>query len=383
MKLTIIGGTGLIGSQVVQKLTAAGHQAVPAAPSTGVDLITGKGLDQAVKGAEVVVNVANSPTFDEASLDFFRTSMNNVLAAGERAGVRHQVVLSIVGVDQVPQLDYYRAKTLQEDLLRQGPTPYSIVRATQFFEFMNTVVSETSDDTIVRLPSTRLEPIASADVADAVVEVSTGTPLRGTRNVAGPDVFPLDELGRVTLAAQHDNRTVVTDDRAGMFAGITGDVLTAGPDAYLAATHYQDWIESTTAGQKPRSNAWQSAITVVQEVEPPFIPAGAHAMTIVVEWPPGHPGNPPHRHSGPCFGYVLDGEMVFELEGEPARVVRAGETFWEPGGDVIHYQDGNNRDDIPVRFTVTMLCEPGKPMLTVVDEEELVRRQNRRAPRAK
>ena len=190
MRLTVIGGTGLIGSQVVQRLTAAGHRAVPAAPSTGVDLITGEGLDQVLEGAEVVVNLANSPTFDEASLDFFRTTMNNLLAAGERAGVRHQVILSIVGVDQVPQLDYYRAKTLQEDLLRQGPTPYSIVRATQFFEFMDAVLSSTSDDTTVRLPATRLQPIAAADVVDAVVEVATGTPLQGIRKVAGPDVFP-------------------------------------------------------------------------------------------------------------------------------------------------------------------------------------------------
>ena len=244
MKLTVIGGTGLIGSQVVQKLTAAGHQAVPAALSTGVDLITGKGLDQALEGAEVVVNVANSPTFDEASLGFFRTSMNNLLAAGESAGIGHQVILSIVGVDQVPQLVYYRAKTLQEDLLRQGPTPYSIVRATQFFEFMKAAVSETADDTTVRLPTTRIQPIAAADVADVVAEVSTGPPLRGIRNVAGPDVFSLDELGRVTLAAQHDNRTVITDDKAGTFAGITGDVLTAGPDAHLAPTRYQDWIQT-------------------------------------------------------------------------------------------------------------------------------------------
>jgi len=144
MKLTVIGGTGLIGSQVVQKLTAAGYQAIPAALSTGVDLITDKGLDGALEGAEVVVNVANSPTFDEGSLGFFRTSMTNLLAAGESAGARHQVILSIVGVDQVPQLDYYRAKTLQEDLLRQGPTPYSIVRATQFFEFIKAVLPETS-----------------------------------------------------------------------------------------------------------------------------------------------------------------------------------------------------------------------------------------------
>lgn len=243
MKLVVIGGTGLIGSQVVQKLTAAGHEAVPAAPSTGVDLITGKGLDQALEGAEIVINLANSPTFDEASVDFFRTSMNNLLAAGERAGVQHQVILSIVGVDQVPELAYYRAKTMQEDLLRHGPTPYSIVRATQFFEFMEATLSWTSDDNTVRLPATRIQPIAAADVVDAVVEVSTGAPLQGIRNVAGPDVFALDELGRVTLAAQQDGRSVITDDRAGMFAAVTGDVLTAGPDAHLAPTHYQDWIQ--------------------------------------------------------------------------------------------------------------------------------------------
>jgi uncharacterized protein YbjT (DUF2867 family) len=244
MRLTIFGGTGLIGSQVVQKLTAEGHEAVPAAPNTGVDVITGKGLDSALEGAEVEVNLVNSPTFDAASVDFFRTSMNNLLAAGERAGVRHQVVLSIVGVDQVPQLDYYRAKTLQEELLRHGPTPYSIVRATQFFEFMNTLMGENSDDATVRLPSTRLQPMAAAEVADAVVEVSTGAPLQGIRAVAGPDVFRLDELGRVTLAAKHDDRTVITDDNAGTFAGVTGDVLTAGPDAQLASTHYQDWIQA-------------------------------------------------------------------------------------------------------------------------------------------
>ncbi|MEH1058475.1 NAD(P)H-binding protein [Micromonospora sp. CPCC 206171] len=244
MKLTVVGGTGMIGSQVVQKLTAAGHEAVPAALSTGVDLLTGEGLDQALQGADVVVNVSNSPTFDEASLGFFRTSMTNLLAAGERAGVGHQVVLSIVGVDQVPQLDYYRAKTLQEDLLRQGPTPYSIVRATQFFEFVNAIMSWTSDDTTVRLPATRVQPMAAADVVDAVVDVATGTPLQGIRNVAGPDVFALDELGRITLAAQQDNRKVVTDDAAGMFAVVSGDVLIAGPDAHLAPTHYQDWMQS-------------------------------------------------------------------------------------------------------------------------------------------
>jgi uncharacterized protein YbjT (DUF2867 family) len=242
MKLTVVGGTGRIGSQVVKKLTDAGHEVVVAALCTGVDLITGAGLDQALKGADVVVNLANSPTFDEASLAFFRTSMTNLSAAAERAGVRHHVVLSIVGVDQVPQLVYYRAKTRQEDVLRKGAIPYSIVRVTQFFEFMNAVVFSAADETSVRLPAVHLQPIAAADVVDAVVEVSTGKPLQSIRNVAGPDVFSLDELGRITLAAQHDNRSVTTDDKAGIFAGVTGEVLTAGPDARLAPTHYQDWL---------------------------------------------------------------------------------------------------------------------------------------------
>jgi uncharacterized protein YbjT (DUF2867 family) len=244
MKLTVIGGTGLIGSQVVQRLTAAGYEVVPAALSTGVDLISGEGLDQALEGADVVTNLANSPTFDDASMDFFRTSTTNLLAAGERAGVRHQVVLSIVGVDQVPELDYYRAKTLQEDLLRHGPTPYSIVRATQFFEFMDAVLADSSEDGTVRLPATHVQPIAAAEVVDSVTEVSTGAPLEGIRNIAGPDVFALDELGRLTLAAHHDDRTIITDDHAGMFGVVTGDVLTAGPDAQLAHTHYQDWLQT-------------------------------------------------------------------------------------------------------------------------------------------
>ncbi|WP_063058039.1 SDR family oxidoreductase [Nocardia sienata] len=244
MKLTVIGGTGRIGSQVVRKLRAAGHDAVPAAPSTGVDLISGEGLDQAVAGADVVVGLANSPTFDDATPDFFRTAMDNLLGAGDRAGVKHQVVLSIVGVDRVPQLDYYRAKTLQEELLRKGPTPYSIVRATQFFEFMDAVMSWSADDSVVRLPETRLQPMAAADVVDAVVGVALGSPLQGIRNVAGPDVLPLDEIGRMTLLARHDDRIVVTDETAGMFAAITGDELLAGPDAHLAPTHYRDWLRA-------------------------------------------------------------------------------------------------------------------------------------------
>ena len=140
-------------------------------------------------------------------------------------------------------------------------------------------------------------------------------------------------------------------------------------------------VESATAGHRPRSNAWQSAVTVLQNAAPPPVPPGAHAMTLVVEFPPGDPGTPPHRHPGPAFGFVLEGEMVFELEGEPARVVRAGEAFWEPGGDVIHYQDGNNLTDAPTRFVVTMFGVPGQPMLIPVSAEELRERRPRRARR--
>ncbi|WP_043240843.1 SDR family oxidoreductase [Streptomyces violaceusniger] len=241
MKFAVIGGTGLIGSQVVKNLNAAGHEAVPHSQSTGVDVITGQGLDEAVAGADVLVNLTNSPTFDDASPAFFRTSMDNLLAAAQRGGVGHFVILSIVGVDQVPELDYYRAKALQEEILAAGPVPYSIVRATQFMEFIDDVMTWTADDDTVRLPATPIQPIAAKDVAAAVAEVAAGAPVRGIHNIAGPEVFPLDELGRITLSHKGDDRTVVTDPTAGMFAAVKGDVLT-DKSAHLAPTRYTDWL---------------------------------------------------------------------------------------------------------------------------------------------
>ncbi|MGW5370028.1 SDR family oxidoreductase [Streptomyces sp. NPDC004009] len=241
MKIAVVGGTGLIGSQVVTDLRAAGHEAVPHSKSTGIDVISGQGLDDALRGADVVVNLTNSPTFDEASPAFFRTSMDNLLAAADRAGVGHFVILSIVGVDQVPELDYYQAKLLQEQILAAGPVPYSIVRATQFMDFMDAVLSWTADGDTVRLPATPIQPIASKDVARAVAEVAAGAPLNGIRDVAGPEVFTLDELGRITLSHKGDDRTVVTDPTAGMFAAVKGDVLT-GKNARLAPTRYADWL---------------------------------------------------------------------------------------------------------------------------------------------
>lgn len=243
MKIAVIG-TGLIGSQVVDRLTGAGHDATGHSLSTGVDLLTAAGLDDALRGADVVVNVSNSPTFDAASIDFFRTSVGNLLAAAQDAGVRHIVTLSIVGTELVPELDYYRAKVLQEDLVKAGPIPYSIVRATQFMEFIAPTLSWTTDGDVVRLPSTPIQPISSADVAQAVADAAVGAPLEGTRNIAGPEVFPLDELGRITIAASGDERRVVTDETAGLFAAVKGDAIIAPEGAVLAATGYRDWLRS-------------------------------------------------------------------------------------------------------------------------------------------
>ncbi|MEU5239498.1 SDR family oxidoreductase [Streptomyces lydicus] len=242
MKFAVIGGTGLIGSGVVKKLNAAGHEAVPHSQSTGVDVITGQGLAEAVAGVDVLINLTNSPTFDDASPAFFQTSMDNLLAAAQKGGVGHFVILSIVGADQVPGLDYYRAKVLQEDILKAGPIPYSIVHATQFMEFMDAVLSWTTEGDTVRLPTTPLQLIAAQDVSDAVAEVAVGAPLNGALDIAGPDVLPLDELGRITLNAHPDGRTVVTDDTAGMFAAVPGDALIAKGDACIAPTRYSDWL---------------------------------------------------------------------------------------------------------------------------------------------
>jgi uncharacterized protein YbjT (DUF2867 family) len=242
MKVAVIGGTGLIGSQVVKILTASGHQAVPHSRSTGVDLLSGSGLPEALKGADVVVDVTNSPTFDDASIAFFRTTTGNLQAAATAAGVGHALLLSIVGADLVPDLVYYRAKVLQEDILKSGSTPYSIVRATQFFEFIEPALSFSADENTVRLSAALIQPIAATDVAQAVADASAGTPLRGTRNVAGPEVFRLDELGRITLAARDDHRTVVTDGSAGIFAAVSGDALIAKDGAVIATTTYREWL---------------------------------------------------------------------------------------------------------------------------------------------
>jgi uncharacterized protein YbjT (DUF2867 family) len=242
MKIAVIGGTGLIGSKIVRILTANGHEAVPHSPSTGLDLLSGRGLAEALAGADVVVNLTNSPTFDDASPAFFRTTMDNLIAEAQAVGLGHTVILSILGAELVPGLAYYRAKVLQEDILKNSGVPYSIVRATQFFEFVDSVLAWTSDASAVRLPTTRVQPMAADDVAQAVADVATGPPLMGTREVAGPEVYPLNELGEIALAARGDRRPVLVDDSAGMFAAASGDALINHNGAVIAPTTYRAWL---------------------------------------------------------------------------------------------------------------------------------------------
>jgi uncharacterized protein YbjT (DUF2867 family) len=243
MKIVVVGGTGLIGSQVVALLRDRGHEAVAASPSKGVNAYTGQGLADAFKGADVVVDVSNSPSFDtEPALDFFTRSAQHLFAAEKEAGVRHHVGLSIVGVDQVPDYGYYRAKVAQEDAVRSSGVPHSIVRATQFFEFIGPVMDMTTEGKEVHLPSVRVRPIAAADVAAAVAEAAQSEPSNGIRNITGPEVYRLDRLGEITLAAKPDGRTVVTDETASPFAGMP-DVLTGDSSAHAVPTSYEDWLK--------------------------------------------------------------------------------------------------------------------------------------------
>ena len=208
MRIVVIGGTGLIGSKLVGKLSEHGHQAVAAAPSTGVNTLTGEGLADVLEGASVVVDVSNSPSFaDEAVLEFFRTSSTNLLQHASKAGVGHYVALSVVGTERMQESGYFRAKALQESMIRESGLPFSIVHATQFFEFVKAIADFSTVDGKVRLPSAPIQPMASADVAAGLGRAAVGEPLNGIREIGGPERFRIDELVRKGLAAKGDPRS--------------------------------------------------------------------------------------------------------------------------------------------------------------------------------
>lgn len=243
-KIVVIGGTGLIGSKVVTKLRERGYEAVAASPDSGVNTLTGEGLAEVLKGASVVVDVSNSPSFDDAPvMNFFTTSTRNLLAFEAAAGVGHHVALSVVGSDRLPDSGYLRAKVAQENLIKESPIPYSIVRATQFFEFLKRIADSATEGNTVRLPSVGFQPMAADDVASAVTKVATEPPLNGTVEVGGPEQFRFDEFISRGLNASSDPREVIADPHARYFGTeLSERSLVPGDGALLSETSFEDWL---------------------------------------------------------------------------------------------------------------------------------------------
>lgn len=250
MKIVIVGGTGLIGTPLVDLLREAGHEAVAASPTTGVNTLTGEGVAAAFAGADVVVDIPNSPSFeDEPVMDFFTTSTGTIVEAEKAAGVRHHVVLSIVGADRAGDIGYMRAKIAQEDIVKDSGIPYTIVRATQFFEFLAGIAELTADDSTVRLSPALMQPIAAAEVSEVLAEVATKEPNNGTWELGGPEALPIVELGRRVLTHAGDPRDVLADPAVGYFGGKVDDTsLVPGQDPRLqhrlGAVTLEEWLRS-------------------------------------------------------------------------------------------------------------------------------------------
>jgi uncharacterized protein YbjT (DUF2867 family) len=244
MKIVVIGGTGLIGSKLVTKLNEKGHEAIAASPNSGVNTLTGEGLAEVLEGASVVVDVSNSPSFEDAAvLEFFETSTGNLLAAEATADVGHHVALSVVGTERLLESGYFRAKMAQEQLIKASSIPYSIVHATQFFEFMTRIADEATDGNMVRLPSALIQPIAADDVAATLGRVAVGPPLNRIVEIGGPEQFRLDELIRRVLETRNDPREVVADPDARYYGISPGErTLLPEDDALLGAVHLEDWL---------------------------------------------------------------------------------------------------------------------------------------------
>ena len=247
MKIVVIGGTGLIGAMLVNKLREQGHEAIAASPATGVNTLTGEGLADALKGAAVVVDVSNAPSWEDAAvMKFFETSTRNILAAEAAAGIRHHVALSVVGTERLLESGYFRAKLAQENLIKGSSIPYSIVRATQFFEFVKGIADFSTEGNTVRLPHAFIQPMAADDVAGAVGKVALGKPVNGTVEVGGPEKFHLDELARQALAAWNDPRKVVADPHATYYGiQVSERALIPSDDARLSQTRFADWLKQS------------------------------------------------------------------------------------------------------------------------------------------
>jgi uncharacterized protein YbjT (DUF2867 family) len=249
MKVVVMGGTGLIGSKLVRKLQEMGHEAVAASPDTGVNALTGEGLREALAGAQVVVDVTNSPSFEEkAVMEFFKTSTSNLLAAEKAAGVGHHVALCIVGTERLQESAYFRAKMAQEKLIQESDVPYTIVRSTQFFEFVSRIAATSADGNSIRASSAYIQPIVSDDVVAALAEVAAEAPANGIVEIAGPERFRIDELLRRLMQATGDKREVITDANTRYFGALLGErTLTPESPTIVGTMHFAEWVAYSTA----------------------------------------------------------------------------------------------------------------------------------------
>ena len=416
MKIVVIGGTGLIGSKVVTNLRQRGHEVVAASPSTGVNTLTGEGLAEAVAGAQVVVDVANSPSFeDKPAMEFFETSGRNLLAAEKVAGVKHHVALSVVGTDRLTGSGpgslsgYFRAKMAQENLIKASGIPFTIVHATQFFEFVKSITQSASGDSTIRLSPVLMQPMVSDDVAAAVADAALGKPMNGMVEIAGPDQIRQDELVRQYLSAQGDPRKVVTDANAGYFGITVNDQsLVPGSNAHLGPTHFAEWLSRSTTQKTaterqsaPASNLSGKAAQVValllcgivfaalsfrdaaaadssadkskaatESKEAKVTPLlskdltdlpGKEGLMITVEYPPGSV-DPIHRHNAHGFIYVLEGSIVMQVRGGKEVTLTPGQTFYE-GPEDVHVVGRNASQTKAAKFVVFFVKNKGAPVL--------------------
>jgi uncharacterized protein YbjT (DUF2867 family) len=256
MKIVVVGASGRLGKKLVSKLREHGHEAVAASRSSGVDAVTGEGLAEALVSAQAVVDVTSSPSFEDAAvLEFFEKSSRNLLAAEADAGVGHHIAVSIVGADRIPDSGYMRAKVAQEKLIQSAAIPYTIVRATQFFEFIETIIAQfPTDGQTVHLPAALIQPILTDDVADALIDITLGAPVNGIIDLAGPDRFRFEDIVRQFLNATHDSRQVVVNSNARYFGAVLNDQLVPQGNSLIGSTRFEDWLN--------RSIAQQSAIRI-------------------------------------------------------------------------------------------------------------------------
>jgi uncharacterized protein YbjT (DUF2867 family)/quercetin dioxygenase-like cupin family protein len=408
MKIVVIGGTGLIGSKVLNILRQRGHEVVAASPSTGVNTLTGEGLAEALAGAQVVVDVANSPSFeDKPALDFFETSGRNLLSAEKSAGVKHHVALSVVGTDRLTGSGpgslsgYFRAKMAQENLINASGIPFTIVHATQFFEFVKNIAQSATDGSTVRLSPVLMQPMVSDDVAAAVAEVGLGQPVNGMVEVAGPDKIRQDELVRQFLTATGDPRKVVTDANAGYYGiEVNDQSLVPGDNPRLGTTRFEEWLSRTTPQKKaierqsaPASNLpgkvtkvvtlllcgivfaalSKVTLTMAATTEPKEAKLtelmskdltdlpGKEGLMLVIEYPPGS-SDPIHRHNAHGFIYVLEGSIVMQVSGGKEVTLTPGQTFYE-GPEDVHVVGRNASQTKPAKFVVFFVKNKGAPVL--------------------